>query len=132
VDTKSANDALPALPVVSGRAEAQQLTPGMSGYMRLNLQAFHNAYLVPSSAVFTRGGKPYIMEVKDGLTQLLSVHVQVDDGKLAKVSVIVRAESPERGEPAVLRDLTGDEVILLNRQTEIGDGQAVKVTLEKW
>ena len=90
----------------------------MSGYMRLNLQTFHDAYLIPSSAVFTRGGKPYLMEVKDGGTHLLPVHVQVNDGKLAKVTVIEKEGDPSRGEPEVLRELTGDEVILLNRQTE--------------
>jgi hypothetical protein len=82
--------------------------------------------------VFTRGGKPYLLEVKDGLTRLLPVHVQFNDGKLAKVEVIVREESPTSDEPEVLRELNADDVIILNRQTEIGEGRPVKVTLEKW
>ncbi len=131
-ETKSTNDPLPQLPKVSGGTTAPKLLPGMSGYMRLNLKSFRNAYLLPSSAVFTRGGKPYVMEIKDGVTHLLPVREQVNDGKLAKVSVIVSAGSPTSDEPEVFRELTGNEVIILNRQSELNEGQPVKVTLEKW
>jgi hypothetical protein len=131
-DTRSSNDPLPRLPVVSGKTVPPKLLPGMSGYMRLNLQSFHDAYLLPSSAVFTRGGKPYLLEVKDGVTHLLPVHVQVNDGKLAKVSVITSEGSATSGEPEVYRELAGNEVIILNRQSELNEGQPVKVTLEKW
>ncbi len=131
-ETKSTNDPLPQLPKVSGETANPKLLPGMSGYMRLNLRSFRDAYLLPSSAVFTRGGKPYLMEVKDGVAHLLPVHVQVNDGKLAKVTVIADAGSPTNDEPEVLRELTGNEVIILNRQSELSEGQPVKVTLEKW
>jgi hypothetical protein len=60
------------------------------------------------------------------------VHVQYDDGKLAKVAVIEQEAVPSDGLPEVLRELTGQEVILLNRQEEVGEGQSVQVTLEDW
>jgi multidrug resistance efflux pump len=132
LDVKSDLNPLPALPVVTGKTTTARLLPGMSGYMRLNLQSFKNATLIPSSAVFTRGGKPYLLEVKDGVTRLVPVHVQVTDGKLAKVSVVVDEGSPIRGQPAVLRDLTGEEVLILNRQEEVGEGHTVKVTMKDW
>jgi multidrug resistance efflux pump len=131
-ETKSDRDPLPTFPVVSGRQTAPQLIPGMSGYMRLNLHHFSNAYLLPSSAVFTRGGKPYLLQVEEGVTHLLPVHVQYDDGKLAKVAVIEQEAMPSHGQPEVLRELTGHEVILLNRQEEVGEGQSVQVTLDNW
>jgi hypothetical protein len=132
VNSKSRQDPLPELPIVSGRNVAPHLIPGMTGYMRLNLQSFHDTYLIPSSAVYTRGGKPYIMEVKDGLAHQLPVRVEVSDGKLAKVSLIDKPESPAEGTAEVTSELTGKEVILVSRQTEIADGQPVKVTLKKW
>ena len=132
VNSKSRQDPLPELPLVSGRNVAPHLIPGMTGYMRLNLRSFHDTYLIPSSAVFTRGGKPYIMEVKDGLAHQLPVRVEVSDGKLAKVSLIDKPESPAEGTAEVTSELTGKEVILVSRQTEIADGQPVKVTLKKW
>src|SRR5205823_2905924 len=63
---KSIADPLPLLPHVEGGPPgATRLLPGMSGQVRVQLQKFANAFLLPSSAVFTRGGKPYILEVKD-------------------------------------------------------------------
>ncbi len=131
-NSRSFRDALPTLPVVSGRTVAPQLIPGMSGYMRLNLHKFKDTYLIPSSAVYSRGGKPYITEVKDGLAHQCPVRVEVNDGTLAKVSVIEKPESPREGTPEVTSELTGAEVILISRQTEIADGQPVRVTLKKW
>ncbi len=131
-ELKSDRDPLPTLPLVGGRHTTPRLIPGMSGYMRLNLQHFSDAYLIPSSAVFTRGGKPYLMAVKDGATELVPVHVQYNDGKVAKVAVIEQEAVPTHGQDEVLAELTGDEVIILNRQSELSEGEAVKVTLEKW
>jgi HlyD family secretion protein len=131
-DSKSLQDPLPSLPEVKGKKTNKRLIPGMSGYMRLNLESFHDTYLVPSSAVYTRGGKPYLTEIVDGVAHLRPIHVQVNDGKLAKVSLIVQEESPGQDTPEVLRDLTGNEMILLSRQTEISEGQKVHVSLAKW
>jgi hypothetical protein len=104
----------------------------MSGYMRLELNQFANAYLVPSSAIFSRGGKPYLLEVKDGISKLLPVRVQVNDGTLAKVSVIVRMKDVRGGDQEVLQELGGDEEIIASRQAEVGEGQTVQATLESW
>ena len=120
-ESRSRRDPLPLLPTVSGAAIVPQLLPGMTGYVRLNLRSIHGAYLIPASAVFTRGGKPYVLEVQDGVTRLLPVRVQVTDGNLSKVSVITQESSSTRGQPEILRELTGGEVLLLNRQAEIGE-----------
>jgi len=129
---KGKADRLPIFPEVTGANPGQhQLLPGMSGQMRLNLRHFQGAFLLPRSAVISRGGKPYIMEVKNGLTHLLPVRIQVEDGKLAKVAVIAR-EAGVPGGQDVMKELTGEEVILLNRQLEIGAGQHVNATIEKW
>jgi hypothetical protein len=72
------------------------------------------------------------MEVKNNFTRLLPVHVQVNDGKLAKVTVVVKEESPTDDQAEEVRELTGDEVLVLSRQTEIAEGQPVKVTMQNW
>jgi multidrug resistance efflux pump len=131
-NSKDRADPFPVLPVVTGGNDGPvTIVPGDSGYMRLNLRQFRNSSLLPSSAVYTRGGKPYILEVRDGKSHQLAVHVQVKDGRWAKVAVIVQEADPVRGQPEVLKPLTGDETVILNRQIEIGDGQPVDVTLEE-
>jgi hypothetical protein len=107
-----------------------RLLPGMTGYIRLYLDHFTNACLLPSSAVFSRGGKPYILVVEDGVTRQVPVKVQVDDGRLVKIAILTRPNGP-RG-PQVLRELTGNEEVVLNRQLEVGEGQKVRVTREDW
>jgi multidrug efflux pump subunit AcrA (membrane-fusion protein) len=106
--------------------QPQRLLPGMVGKMTLVFQKIE-AYLVPSSAVFSQGGKPYIYEVKDGIAHLVPVEIQVDDGKLAKVSRIVRV-----GEEEIKQDLTGDEEIVFSNQGELSEGQAVRTTRVEW
>src|SRR5205823_6922739 len=59
--SKGSGETFPARPRWTGSsAEYHRLLPGMSGYMRLLLQKFENTYLIPASAVFSRGGKLYI------------------------------------------------------------------------
>jgi multidrug resistance efflux pump len=125
---KGSNDRLPLRPLCqTGTLLPYGLLPGMSGYMRVSLNDFHNAYLLPSGAVFSRGGKQYILVVKEGIAQFTPVRVQVNDGTLAKVVLLPRA-----GEMDVVRELTGEEEVILNRQAEISEGQAVIPTLTKW
>jgi multidrug resistance efflux pump len=141
MDARSVTDPFPMLPVVTGR-EVRQVTllPGMSGYMRLNLQDFTNVALIPANAVYTMGGTPYVLAVEDvgktepnmGVTRQLPVRVQVSDGKLARVQVIVKQGDPLRGESEELRELRPDETIVLSRQIEIGEGQPLRVNLEDW
>jgi multidrug efflux pump subunit AcrA (membrane-fusion protein) len=121
---------LPVFPEVSNRLKEKlgtnRLMPGMYGTMKLALRKFQNANLIPSQAVFSKGGKPYIFLVKDGVAHLTPVEVQVDDGVLAKVVVT----GGPRGERR--RELTGDEQVVLNNQGELSDGQAVKPDLVNW
>jgi multidrug resistance efflux pump len=128
---KDRSDPLPMLPIIRGVTDKPlKLLPGTSGYMRLNLRQFKDSYLLPSSAVYFRGGKPYILEVRDGMSHMVPVRVQVTDGRHSKVAVIVQDADPVHGQPEVLHDLTGDETIILNRQLEVGDNQPVEVSLE--
>jgi multidrug resistance efflux pump len=130
---KSSEDPVPVLPKISGMgAGEKRLLPGMSGYMRLSLRKFQNAYLLPSSAVFNRGGKPYILIVKDEAAHLVPVRVQMNDGKLAKVNVIINERNPQVGQREMVHDLTGEEEIVISRQAEISEGQAVRTTLGNW
>src|SRR5207253_2112767 len=122
---KSDADPLPFPPRVRGAGDlGRRLLPGMSGHMRILLEKFGDSYLLPSSAVFTRGGKPYVIEVKGGVAHLVPVRVPVNDGRIAKVSVIAQAANARTGVQEVLQDLTGAEEIVASRQGELSDGQA--------
>jgi len=128
---KGDDDPLPVIPRVSGRAHLDQphrLLPGMSGQMRLLLRRFNDVYLLPVSAVFSRGGKQYIAQVVDAKVRLVPVRVQVDDGAWVKVAVMNVKEGDLQGE---LSDLTGNEEIIAAGQGELEDGQAVNPSLEK-
>src|SRR5207253_4347884 len=93
---KGAANSFPLLPQVAGGSlGGRRLMPGMSGSMRLQLQKFKSTCLVPSSAVFSRGGKTYIMEVQDDVAKLVPVRVQINDGNVAKVIVVVRPANPK-------------------------------------
>jgi multidrug resistance efflux pump len=132
-NTKGDANCLPLFPQMGRAPLSKPLMPGNSGYMRLQLRQFQDPYLLPSSAVFSRGGKPYLLAVQDGVTRLLPVHVLVSDGKLVKVVVVERDASPTGGEhEEVVRELNKNDVIVLSRQVEIGEGQLVHVTEESW
>ena len=104
----------------------------MIGTMRVSLQKFADAYLLPSSAVFTRGGKPFIMEVHKGVVHMVPVRVPVNDGRIAKVSVIEHAANARTGAQELLHELTGGEEIVASRQGELTDGQTVRTTQVDW
>jgi len=106
----------------------RKLLPGMNGYVRVRLNDFGDAYLVPSSAVFTRGGKQYAMLVEDGKVRKVPAVVQIDDGKTAKIA-LVRKDGSGR---EVLAELTGREEIIANRQSELDNGQAVVSNFKDW
>ncbi|HEY1380001.1 MAG TPA: efflux RND transporter periplasmic adaptor subunit [Gemmataceae bacterium] len=130
---KSMTDPLPLPPVARGApAETPRLLPGMSGQMTVQLQKFANAYLLPSSTVFTRGGKPYILVVKDGTIHSLPVRVQVNDGRVAKVTVVARQANARTGETELLRELTAEDEVVASRQSEFGENQPVRAVAEDW
>ena len=109
------------------------LEVGMYGSMKLVLQRFKDAFLVPTSAVFERGGKTYILEVKDGKANLVPVRLQLEDGVQAKIAKLVRQTNPETKQEEIIRqDLTGKEEIIRSGQGEIRDGQEVKSALVEW
>jgi multidrug resistance efflux pump len=130
---RSVSDPLPIPPLLRGGVpEPPRLLPGMSGQMTVLLQRFANAYLIPSSTIFTRGGNSYIEMVKDGKIESLPVRVQVNDGRLAKVAVVARPANSRTGETELLRELTGTEEVVASRQSELQEGQAVHAVAEDW
>ena len=132
-ETRSVNDPFPMWPIVSGKKDGGvRLIPGMTGYMRLNLRQFHNVPLIPNSAVFTRGGKPYIAVVENEVVRRLPVRLMVNDGRVARVLVIVKESDPSLGQAEETRELTTGETIVLSRQTELMDGQRVQTTIRDW
>ena len=129
--TKDRSDPLPVLPTVLGGKSLVRLLPGMSGFMRLSLQEFKGACVVPSGAVFSKGGKPYILEVRNGKSHMVPVRIRLRDGRWTKVAVVLQEADPQKGLPEVLGDLTGNEVVIVSRQVEIGDDADVIVTMIK-
>jgi multidrug efflux pump subunit AcrA (membrane-fusion protein) len=133
-NVKGFEDPFPLFPKVRGkylRERPHRLLPGMTGTMRLRLRS-QDAYLLPTSAVFSRGGKTYILRARDGKAQLVPVEVQAEDGKQVKVGVLIRPAHARPGDPEVVRELTGEEEVIVSGQGEISDGQAVKTTLVSW
>lgn len=106
----------------------RQIVPGTNGVMRLDLENFANAYLLPAGAVFSRIGQPYILVVEDGVTKSLPVTVTVSDGRLSMVALV----TPGPGGRQVTRSLTGNELIVASRQVEIGDDQKVETVVQNW
>jgi multidrug efflux pump subunit AcrA (membrane-fusion protein) len=118
---------LPLLPTWSGKnASAHHpLLPGMYGNMRLVLQQFPGAYVLPSHAIVYPGGRSCVWMVQRDVAHLVPVELQVSDGRLAKVALQGR-----HGEPN--RELKGNEVIVATNQGELSEGQAVKPHLSDW
>jgi len=121
---------IPTFPVVSGklpRTGALRLLPGTYGRMRLVLDKLDNAYLVPSSTIYSAGGNSYLFIVRNGKAVRVSVEVQVDDGKLAKVALIERVKGQQ-----VRRALQPDDEVVATNQGELSDGQPLNPALEAW
>jgi hypothetical protein len=127
INRKGYRDLVPCRPKNLG-LQGERLLPGMTGYMKLELGAFRNAYLLPSSAVFTKGGKSYLLVVQADVTKMVPVKVQVNDGRLAKVAIQSRGPNGKE----TLQELTGAELVVASRQQEIGEGQRVRTTLKEW
>jgi multidrug efflux pump subunit AcrA (membrane-fusion protein) len=108
-----------------------RLLPRMYGHMTLLLKNFRNDYLIPRSAVFSVGGKPHILVVKNGKAERIPVSLDVRDNRLAKVTILVH-KTLEDGEIDERQNLTGREEIVLKGQNEIHDGQTVKTRLTAW
>ncbi len=109
-----------------GLAANRRLMPGMIASMRLSLESSKGNYTVPSSAIYSRSGKPFILLVKDGVTKEYPVVVQLNDGRNAKVML---TEMDKQSKRPSNRELTEQDEIVLSRQTELGDGRPVKTVL---
>lgn len=131
---KGRSELVPLYPRVSDQRPLQDryLLPGMYGAMRLNLQDFEESYLLPAGSVFSRGGKLFIAQVKDGKARMLPVRVKVDDGTVVKLWIITKEANPLTGEPEIHRDLSENDEIIKGDQGELSEGQAVKPTLVPW
>jgi len=111
---------------VGPSSTCRRLVPGMSGNMRVDLEKVAAAHLLPSSAVYSLGGKTYILVVRDGVTSQVPVRVQVSDGRMVKVAPLV-APSSTGG-----LELTGTEEVVISRQLEVGDAAKVRTVLGDW
>lgn len=130
---KGDSDLLTAQTVASlGGNWTGKLLPGMTGNMKLFLRQFQGGYVLPSAAVYSRSGRPYVLLVEDGVTRQYPVQVQVNDQRMAKV-MLVRQSKDANGiahdDPV---ELTGKEEVVVARQMEVGDGQPVKPALSNW
>lgn len=105
-----------------------KILPGTTATLWLDLQKFHDATVLPASAVFTHLGQPSILMVENGVTRIVPVVVQVNDGEIAKVAILTTHNG---GQPRT-RELTGQELIVLNRQLEVGEGRRVQPIVEDW
>ncbi len=129
---KGGSDFLPAAALPHSSDTTRRLLPGMTGTLKLRLRNFAEGYVLPSTAVYTRGGKPYILAVEDGLTKQYPVKVQVNDGRVAKVALVSRRKAASGATREVLTELTGKELVLDGRQLEIGEGVEVQATPAEW
>jgi multidrug efflux pump subunit AcrA (membrane-fusion protein) len=121
---------LPVFPRVAGKDVQNHplhLMPGQYGKMRLVLDSFPDAFLLPHSAVVTQGGTSYVFVVKDGRALKVPVDVQADNGEEVKVALVEKVRGM-----VVRRDLTGDEEIAASNQGELSNGQAVKTSRVEW
>jgi len=101
--------------------EPLNLFPGMYGNMRLILRGLKNAFLLPSSALVSEGGRSFVYLIKEGKAVKVPVEVQADDGKMVKLALIEKS-----GSQLIKRELTGNEEVVSSNQGELVDGQAVK------
>ncbi|HVS35963.1 MAG TPA: HlyD family efflux transporter periplasmic adaptor subunit [Gemmataceae bacterium] len=138
-------DAMPIQPTVTQKASLgsgsplSRLKPGMFGDMRLALRDFPNAYLLPSTAVFSRGGERYIYLVKDGAAVLTPVEVPVEQeaepvGDAPKagrrvIEALVLVKEPNGGTRALGPD---DEVVAADQGELLESRQDVKTWHVEW
>ena len=105
----------------------RRIVPGTTATMRLDLEKFGDSYLLPAGAVYGRVGQPYILVVENGVTRQVPIVVQMNDGSLVKVAIVV----PSGGQQ-LIQELTGNESVVVSRQLEVGEARQVKPVLEKW
>jgi multidrug resistance efflux pump len=118
---------VPRIEINNPSIPSTRLLPGYYGTMALVLRNFPNAYLLPSDAIVQQGGESYIYLLKDGKAQKLQVYEQANDGKLAKVALIMK-----KGNQELREELTGQEQVIYSNLGDLSSGQAVKPVAVSW
>lgn len=114
-------------PVISvPQVYSPKLIAGLTGTMKLTLESLGAAATIPSGAVFSRQGKPHLFLVEGDRVRLMSATIQIDDGRTAVVQV---APLGEKQSPP--RYLSAMDKVVLNRQSELVDGEKVDPREEK-
>lgn len=113
-------------------ADRRRLMPGMNGSLRLAIGAAGTAFVLPSTAVFSKSGAKYILVIRNGKTQVLPVKVQLNDGQRVQLAIVSRKTSTEGTVAEDLTDLEEDEIVVVANQLQIDDGIDVHVSLTEW
>jgi hypothetical protein len=129
---KADADNFPLSAPLSAAAPKTPLLPGMTGTMKLYLTDFRSGYVLPSTAIYSRSGTPYVLVVEDGVTKQKPVQVQVNDGRVAKIVFVTRRRDAAGMSHDEITELTGNELIVAGRQLEIGEGQQVNANVHNW
>lgn len=128
--TKGPGDDPPARAFPPGTA--RRLIPGMSGNLTLTVGGFGESFVLPSTAVYSRGGATYLLLVENGITREVPVRVQLTDGKTVRVALLTKKRDSSGATRDVLTDLTGTEQVVAARQTEFGNAARVQVAVGDW
>lgn len=129
--TKSPDDPMPVRAFPTGNT-AQRLLPGMTGTVRLSVGGFGESFVLPTTAVYSRGGATFLLLMENGKTRQVPVKVQLNDGKTVRVAIQTSRKLSDGSTRDVLTELTGREEVIAARQLEFGDGATVKPTASEW
>lgn len=97
----------------------RRLLPGMYGQVTLTLLKIPNAQAIPATAVYSRRGENFILQVQNGVARRQAVRLRYDDGK--QVEVVKLTDSKEV-------PLDGTEELIVSNKGEIAEGQQVRAT----
>jgi len=130
--TKGLSDRVPIRVFAANDAKARRLLPGMSATISLSLGGFGASYVLPSSAIYTRSGKSYVMLIQDGKTKQVPVRVQLNDGKTVRLAIEGTRKDANGVAHDWLIELTGDEEVVAAKQLEIGNDVSVRSSSSDW
>ncbi len=129
---KGVSDTLPIWAFPPGVPNGRRLLPGMTAIVRLSVGKFSDSFVLPKTAVYSQRGTMYMLLIQDGHTKQVPVRVQLNDGRTVRVAIVTEHRGPDGVAREVLEDLTGNEVVVVARQLEVGDGAAVRAGLSDW
>ncbi|GEM_PF-6375677 len=98
----------------------RRLLPGMYGKLILILQRIPNAQAIPATAVDSRKGENFVIQVQSGIAHRQKVRIRYDDGKEMEVFKVMGAKEVA---------FDGSEELIVSNKGEIAEGQRVKSTL---